>query len=107
MNFDQDRFLTPEQVTFAANTGAGTGGTLAASANNAIAAVVRALRRPRRDRGGAVHVRRPPISGDRPAGKVAVEGTVGGFDDETDLLIDITGAIGTIGASDFGPSDPP
>ena len=38
VNFDGDRFLVPTAVTFAANMGAGTGGDLNASANNAIAA---------------------------------------------------------------------
>jgi hypothetical protein len=38
LDISVDRFLTTTAVVFAANMGAGTGGTLAASANNALAA---------------------------------------------------------------------
>ena len=94
LNFDQDRFLLGVEVTFAANLGAGTGADLATSANNAIAAAL-------------------ALSGD-PAAVVAAQFTFNGrtylaidedgfgaFDDLDDLLIDITGVTGTIGANDF------
>ncbi len=94
LNFDQDRFLLTVEVTFAANLGAGTGADLNASANNAVAAAF-------------------ALSGD-PAALVAAQFTFGGrtylaidldnagaFDDFDDLLIDITGVTGTIGANDF------
>ena len=92
LNFDQDRFLLGVEVTFAANLGAGTGADLATSANNAIAAAF-------------------ALSGD-PAAVVAAQFTFNGrtylaidedgfgaFDDLDDLLIDITGVTGTIGAT--------
>jgi Ca2+-binding RTX toxin-like protein len=96
VNFDQDRFLTAVQVTFAANMGAGTGATLNTSANNALAATY-------------------ALNGN--TGVAAAQFTFGGrqylvidqgggpafaFTDEYDLLIDITGAVGTIDAGDFG-----
>ena len=100
VNFDEDRFLTPEQVTFAANTGAGTGGTLAASANNALASVLALA-------GGTGVVAAQFTFAGRTylaIDEQGTSGTAGTFDDGTDLLLDITGATGTIGAGDFGVS---
>ena len=95
VNWAEDRFDTIAQVTFAANVGAGTGANLQASATNAIAAAY-------------------ALSGGGPQ-QVAAQFTFGGhaylainqdpqfntFNDPTDLLIDITGATGTIGTSNF------
>jgi hypothetical protein len=61
VNWADDRFDTPTQVTFAANVGASTGANLNASANNAIAAAFALA-----GGGGAVHVRRAHLLGDRP-----------------------------------------
>ena len=96
MNWTEDRFATVTQVTFAANIGAGTGANLAAQANSAIAAAF-------------------ALAGS--SGTVAAQFTFDGrtylaiddrtavvtgqFDDATDLLIDITGATGTIAAGRF------
>ena len=94
MDFSLDRFLTNTQaVTFATNTGAGTGADLNASANNAIAAAF-------------------ALAGS--TGWVAAQFTftgrtylaidqagAGTFVDAADLLIDITGVTGTIATSNF------
>jgi hypothetical protein len=95
LNRAEDRFWTGTTVTFAANLGAGTGATLAASANNAIAAAL-------------------ALSGSPATAWVAAQFTFGGrtyltidqavrgtFVDTNDLLIDITGATGTITTSNF------
>ena len=95
VDFSVDRFLLDIAVVFAANMGAGTGGTLAASANNALAAAD-ALN------GGAV--------GDIVAAQFTFSGRTylaidqnngGAFDDADDLLLDITGATGTIATGNF------
>jgi len=77
--------------------GAGTGADLATSANNALAAAF-AL-----SGSGASTVAAAQFTF---AGRtyLAIEQTAAGtatFTDPTDLLIDITGATGTIGASNF------
>jgi hypothetical protein len=94
VDFAVDRFRTDvAAVTFAANMGAGTGGNLNASANNAIAAAF-------------------ALNGS--TGVVAAQFTFGGhtylaidqtnagvFDDAHDLSLDITGTTGTIATSNF------
>jgi Ca2+-binding RTX toxin-like protein len=94
LNFDQDRFLLTVEVTFAANLGAGTGTNLNASANNAIAAAYALAG------GGAAVVAAQFTFGGRTYLAID-EANAGAFDDTDDLLIDITGATGTIGANDF------
>ena len=95
VDFAVDRFQTTVTIAFAANMGAGTGGTLAASANNALAAADALA-------GGA--------AGDLVAAQFTFNGrtylaidqnTGGAFDDGDDLLLDITGATGTIGTGNF------
>jgi hypothetical protein len=88
LNWAEDRFDTPTQVTFAANTGAGTGANLSASANNAIAAAAQFTF----------------------AGRTYVaidQAGLGTFVDAQDLLIDITGVTGTIAAGSFTSSPVP
>jgi Ca2+-binding RTX toxin-like protein len=93
LDWSVDRFDVDNTTVLAANTGAGTGATLAASANNALAAVY-------------------ALSGN--AGQVAAQFTFAGrtyvaidqtgngtFVDTDDLLIDITGVTGTIATSNF------
>jgi Ca2+-binding RTX toxin-like protein len=93
VNWAEDRFLTSIAVTFATNSGAGTGTDLNASANNAIAAAF-ALN------GGAGVVAAQFTFGGRTY--LAIDqGSIGTFVDANDLLVDITGATGTIGASNF------
>jgi Ca2+-binding RTX toxin-like protein len=94
VNFDQDLFVTDTEVTFAANLGAGTGADLNASANNAIAAAYALA-----GGGAAVVAAQFTFSGRT---YLAIDqDTAGAFDDFDDLLLDITGATGSIGASDF------
>ncbi len=92
-----DKFDTSLAVTFAANMGAGIGGDLNASANNALAAAF-AL-----GGSGAAQVSAAQFTfGGRTY--VVIEQTAAGtaaFDDTTDLLIDITGVAGTIATSNF------
>jgi large repetitive protein len=94
VNFDQDRFRTFNQVTFAANMGAGTGVDLNASANNAVAAAYALA-------GGGANVVAAQFTF---AGRTYLaidQAGLGAFLDNNDLLLDITGATGTIGAGDF------
>ena len=93
VNFDEDRFLVHLPVDFAAVTSAGSATTPAAAANNAVAAAF-------------------ALNGN--TGRVAAEfafngrtylaiaaGDRGVFSAATGLLLDITGAVGTIDAGDF------
>jgi Ca2+-binding RTX toxin-like protein len=93
VNFDQDRFQTPAAIVFAANMGAGNGANLAQSANIALNASA-------------------ALSGDTAnltaaqftfVGRtyLAINQADAGFQDDTDLLLDITGATGTIATSNF------
>ena len=94
VNWAEDRFDTATQVTFATNTGAGTGVDLNASANNAIAAAF-ALG------GGGATVAAAQFTF---AGRTYVaidQATFGTFLDTDDLLIDITGVTGAIATSNF------
>ncbi len=95
VNFDGDRFLVPTAVTFAANMGAGTGGDLNASANNAIAAAYALAG------GGTNNVAAQFTFAGRTYLAINVDATLIAFLDTGDLLLDITGATGTIGAGDF------
>jgi hypothetical protein len=88
----RDRFLTGTAITFANNSGAGTGTDLNASANNAIAAAT-ALN------GGTNTVASQFTFGGRTY--LAINLANAGFLDADDLLLDITGATGTIRASNF------
>jgi hypothetical protein len=92
VNFSEDKFDTSPNITFATNSGAGTGGTLAASANNAINAAT-ALN------GGVNTVASQFTFGGRTY--LAINLANAGFDDSDDLLLDITGATGAIGGSNF------
>jgi Ca2+-binding RTX toxin-like protein len=96
VNFDEDRFRTSLALEFAANIGAGSGANLQAAATNAI---------------GAANA----LGGGGATTDVAVLFTFGGhtylainqdatrnaFDDAGDLLLDVTGATGTIDLGDF------
>jgi Ca2+-binding RTX toxin-like protein len=95
VNFDQDRFQTATQVTFAANMGAGTGANLAASANNAIASAFALAG------GGTAVVAAQFTFGGRAYLAINQDATRNVFDDTGDLLLDITGVTGTIGVGDF------
>jgi Ca2+-binding RTX toxin-like protein len=97
VNFNEDRFqvLTP-MIEFAANIGAGTGANLNAAANNAIAAA-NAL-----GGGGATtDVAALFTFGGRTYLAINQDATRNAFDDAGDLLLDITGATGTIDTGDF------
>jgi Ca2+-binding RTX toxin-like protein len=96
VNWAEDKFDTATDVTFAANMGAGTGGDLNASANNAIAAAFALA-----GGGVATVVAAQFTFGGRTY--VAIEQTAGNnrFTDATDLLLDITGVTGTIATSNF------
>ena len=95
VNFDGDRFLVPTAITFAANMGAGAGADLNASANSAIAAAYALAG------GGANNVAAQFTFGGRTYLAINVDGAPNAFLDLGDLLLDITGATGTIGAGDF------
>jgi Ca2+-binding RTX toxin-like protein len=93
MNWVADRFDTPTQVTFAANVGAGTGASLSAAANNAIATTF-ALN------GGTGVVAAQFTFGDHTY--LAIDQAIfGTFLDTDDLLLDITGVSGAIATSSF------
>ena len=92
VNWAEDKFDTTPNITFAANTGAGTGGTLVASANNAINSVT-ALN------GGVDTVAAQFTFGGR--SYLAINLANNGFLDADDLLLDITGVTGTIGSGNF------
>lgn len=92
VNWAEDRFDTTPNITFATNTGAGTGVDLNASANNAIAAAT-ALN------GGVDTVAAQFTFGGR--SYLAINLGNAGFLDADDLLLDITGVTGTIATSNF------
>ena len=95
VNFDGDKFVVPTAVTFAANMGAGTGGDLNASANNAIAAAYALAG------GGVNNVAAQFTFAGRTYLAINQDAGLNAFVDATDLLLDITGAVGTIDAGDF------
>jgi Ca2+-binding RTX toxin-like protein len=93
VNFDEDRFLLTQTIDFAAFTNAGGAGTLDGAADNAIAAA-RGLN------GGVGRVAAGFAFNGRTY--LAVDnGGDGQFSDTVELLVDITGAVGTIDAGDF------
>jgi Ca2+-binding RTX toxin-like protein len=94
VDFATDRLDIVVQVTFAANVGAGTGGTLAASAGNAIAATFAIA-----GGGNAVVAARFTFAGRTYL--TVDQFNHGTFFDPDDLLIDITGATGAITATSF------
>jgi Ca2+-binding RTX toxin-like protein len=93
VNFDEDHFLVHDPVDFAAATSAGGATTLDGAADNAIAAA-HALN------GGAVHVAAEFAFGGRTYLAIDAGGD-GQFTDSVELLVDVTGAVGTIDAGDF------
>ena len=94
LDWSVDKFHTGVPVTFAANIGAGTGGDLNASANNAIAAAYALAG------GGANVVAAQFTFGGRTY--VAIDQTASARSPTaTDLLIDITGVTGAIATSNF------
>jgi Ca2+-binding RTX toxin-like protein len=95
VNWAEDRIQTSAVIAFAANTGAGTGVNLATSATNAIAAA-NALAG-----GGATQVAAQFTFGGRNYLAINQDAAFTTFNDPTDLLLDITGVTGTIGASNF------
>ena len=95
MNWAEDKFDTATLVTFAANMGAGTGGDLNASANNAIAAAF-AL-----SGGGVNQVAAQFTFAGRTYLAINQDAALNAFADVGDLLIDITGVTGTIATSNF------
>jgi Ca2+-binding RTX toxin-like protein len=92
VDFSTDKFQTTTAITFATNIGAGTGGDLNASANNAITAAT-ALN------GGINTVAAQFTFGGRTY--LAINVANAGFLDADDLLLDITGATGTIATGNF------
>jgi hypothetical protein len=92
VNFAEDRFQTVPAITFATNTGAGTGVDLAGSATNAINAAA-AL-------GGTQAVAAQFTFGGRTFLAINTD-LAANFVDAGDLLLDITGATGAIGNSNF------
>lgn len=95
VNWAEDRIQTSVGVAFAANMGAGTGVNLATAATNAIAAA-NALAG-----GGATQVGAQFTFGGRTYLAINQDAAFTTFNDATDLLLDITGVTGTIGASNF------
>ena len=92
VDFAVDRFLTPTALTFATNTGAGTGVDLATSATNAINAAA-AL-------GGTQLVAAQFTFAGRSYLAMNTDNAAN-FNDPTDLLVDITGFTGSIGNTNF------
>jgi hypothetical protein len=94
VNWAEDKFDTATNVTFAANMGAGTGVDLNASANNAVAAAFALA-------GGGANVVAAQFTFGGRTYLAIDQANAGAFDDADDLLLDITGATGTIGNSNF------
>jgi Ca2+-binding RTX toxin-like protein len=92
VDFAVDRFRTPTALTFASNTGAGTGVDLATSATNAINAAA-AL-------GGTQLVAAQFTFAGRSYLAMNIDNAAN-FNDPTDLLVDITGFTGTIANGNF------
>jgi Ca2+-binding RTX toxin-like protein len=93
VNFDEDRFIVHDPVAFAAVTSAGAATTLGAAADNALAAAF-ALN------GNTGRVAAQFAFNGRTY--LAINPSIGGqFSDVVGILIDITGAVGTIDAGDF------
>ncbi len=94
VNFAEDRFLLPWHVDFAAQTSAGAAANLTQAAENALAAAW-ALN-------GSVNARTAAqFEFNGRTYLVADSSFVGFFSENNDLLIDITGATGTISTGSF------
>src|SRR5262245_12426371 len=94
VNFDEDHFLVGASIAFAAFVSAGAPTTLDAAASNAIAAVAAS--------GGGGPVAAVFNFNNRTYLAVDSHGD-GQFTDSVETLLDISGATGTIDASDFLP----
>jgi Ca2+-binding RTX toxin-like protein len=95
LNWAEDRLLTLRAVAFAADVGTPTGASLSAAAGNAIAAALTLSGTP------SAHVAAQFTFGGHTYLAVNQDTTFNAFDDGGDLLLDITGASGTIAASRF------
>jgi Ca2+-binding RTX toxin-like protein len=91
VDFSVDKFQTTPAITFATNTGAGTGVDLATSANNALNSAAALA-------GVQTVAAQFTFSGRT---YLAINIANAGFLDTDDLLLDITGATGSIGAGNF------
>jgi Ca2+-binding RTX toxin-like protein len=94
VNFAEDQFLLFTEVTFAANMGAGTGADLNTSAVNAIAGAYALA-------GGGTAVVAAQFTFNGHSYLAIDQDNAGSFDDFDDLLVDITGATGTIHTGNF------
>ncbi len=94
VNFNEDRFQTPVAVVFAANVGEQWGGgDLTQAANDALTASATLS-------GSAANITAAQFTF-RGLTFLAINQVGAGFQDATDLLLQITGATGTIDATDF------
>ena len=95
MNFDEDRFRLTGTVDVAGQIGVAYGANLAEAATWAIGAVLDL------HGGGGQHVAAQFTYHGREYLAVDLGGANNLFNDWDDLLVEITGATGTIGANDF------
>jgi Ca2+-binding RTX toxin-like protein len=95
VDFSVDRFQTFNPVAFAASIPGATGANLNAAADNAIGAAF-AL-----NGNAAQNVAAQFTFGGRTYLAINQDAAFNSFNDATDLLVDITGATGTIGLSNF------
>jgi Ca2+-binding RTX toxin-like protein len=94
-NWAEDRFEVPTAVAFAGATTPGAAANLLQAATNAIASVWAANGSPQ------ANVAAQFDFGGRTFVAINQGGGLNTFDEANDLLIDITGAVGSIGASSF------
>ena len=95
LNWTEDFVATATQVTFAANLGAFSQPNLAATANVAISAAYAMAG------DSTAMVAAQFTFGGRTFLAINQDGAYSSFDDATDVLVDITGAIGSIAANRF------
>ena len=96
VNFDEDRFRVSAVIAFAAQTGAGAASNLETAADNALGAAWALAGM------GAQRVAAQFDFNGRTYLAIDMLGNpAGAFADASDLLLDITGATGTIGTNDF------
>jgi Ca2+-binding RTX toxin-like protein len=95
LNFDEDRFRVLHTVGFATDVGSVSASSLSSAASGAIQTALAGLE------GGLCHVAVQFSFGGREYLAIDQGGAINWFNDADDLLIDITGATGTIGATDF------
>ena len=95
VNFDEDRFQVLHHVAFAANVAGVNAPNLEIAAGEAIQLTVGIAG------GGPWHVAAQFSFGGRQYLAIDQGGANGWFTEADDLLIDITGATGTIGSNDF------